>query len=209
MKIIFARHGESYANLRHEIANRGLRYGLTIRGRKQAQELASRLEKFQITRIYSSPLLRAIETTIILSYHLNIDYEIVDCLREFDCGIAEGRTDEAAWRLWKSLFFAWIDDQDWEKRIEGGESFYDLRNRFLPFIDDLKGHYGNGPENILCLTHGGLLGMMLPLVLVNVDTDFMRQQSYDYASFIVSKLSPDGLICTHWNGELTGSVEGY
>ena len=36
MRIFFIRHGESQANIRHEISNRGLRYGLTMQGREQA-----------------------------------------------------------------------------------------------------------------------------------------------------------------------------
>ena len=65
MRIYFARHGESQANLLHEISNRGLKHGLTRRGREQAVALADRLQNLAVTHIYSSPLLRAIETSVI------------------------------------------------------------------------------------------------------------------------------------------------
>ncbi len=37
MRIYLIRHGESQANLLHEISNRGLRHGLTPKGREQAE----------------------------------------------------------------------------------------------------------------------------------------------------------------------------
>jgi len=56
-----------------------------------------------ITRIYSSPLLRAIETSVILAYRLDADYEVVEALREYDCGILEDRSNEAGWQMWQVL----------------------------------------------------------------------------------------------------------
>ena len=44
----------------------------------------------------SSPVLRAIEASVIVANRLDVEYEFVDALREFDCGILEGRIDEAA-----------------------------------------------------------------------------------------------------------------
>ena len=137
MKICFARHGESQANLLHEISNRGLRHGLTRKGREQAVMLAHRLQGLPITRIYSSPLLRAIETSVFLADRLDLDYEVVEALREYDCGILEGRSDEDSWQMWQELFDAWSKHKQWAKRIEGGESFHEVRSRFVSLIDDL------------------------------------------------------------------------
>ncbi len=200
MKIFFARHGESQANLRHEISNRGLKYGLTTKGREQALALALKLEKKQISRIFTSPVLRAIETTVIIANRLNVDYEVAEHLREFDCGIAEGRSDPEAWAMWKSLFEAWTERQECDRRIEGGESFNDIRQRFVPFIDEIIRTYRNTPENIMLVAHGGLFWTMLPVILSNVNYGFMEGHSFDYTTFIETDLKPEGLTCTYWNG---------
>ena len=54
MKLYFVRHGESEANLLHELSNRGLRHGLTDLGREQAgllaEESASLLRSFFAAR---------------------------------------------------------------------------------------------------------------------------------------------------------------
>ena len=60
MRIYFSRHGESEANLLHEHANRGFKYGLTETGRAQTAALSARLENVPLARIYSSPLKRAV-----------------------------------------------------------------------------------------------------------------------------------------------------
>jgi len=202
MRIYFVRHGESQANVQHVISNRGLQHGLTRKGRQQALALAHRLQGLPITRIYSSPVLRAIETSVILASQLDLDYETVDALREYDCGILEGRSDEAAWQLWQELFDAWVIHKRWERRIEGGESFYNIRERFVPFIEGLVRQYGSTDDGVLCVSHGGVYWMMLPLVLKNVDHAFISKHGFDYATDIVSELRPEGLVCVEWNGRL-------
>jgi broad specificity phosphatase PhoE len=206
MRIYFARHGESQANLLHEISNRGLRHGLTRRGREQAISLAQRLEGRQITHIYCSPLLRAIETSVIVANRLNLDYEVIDALREYDCGILEGRSDEAAWKEWKGQFDAWVVHRRWEQRIEGGESFQDIRARFEPFVEHLTERYAATDAEIICIAHGGLYWMMLPVVLRNVDTDLIARYRFEYTACIIAELRSDGLICVEWNGHMVEEI---
>ena len=201
MRITFTRHGESQANVTHEVSNRGLRHGLTRVGREQTVALAERLCGSPITRIYSSPLLRAIETSVLLAHQLDSDYEVVDALREYDCGSIEGRSDEASWKSWQELWDAWVKHQQWERRIEGGESFHDVRDRFVPFIDNLIQLYQHTDANLLCVGHGGLYWMMLPLVLRNVDTELIsKRRGFPYGTLVVSEWSPEGLVCREWSG---------
>jgi len=137
---------------------------------------------------------------VILATRLDLDYEVVEALREYDCGILEGRSDEATWQAWKGLFEDWVAHRRWERRIEGGESFYDIRERFVPFIEGLVRQHGRSDEGLLCVAHGGLYWMMLPLVLRNVDHDLISRHGFDYTSCIVSELRPEELVCVTWNG---------
>jgi 2,3-bisphosphoglycerate-dependent phosphoglycerate mutase len=205
MKIYFSRHGESQANILHEISNRGLRHPLTAAGRRQAAALAEALRPQAITRVYSSPVLRAIETSIIVAHQLGVDYEVTGALREYDMGELEGRTDDQAWQIWRELFDAWLSDQRYDQRAPGGESFLEVRDRFMPFIDRLIRQHKQSDANLLCVGHGGLYWMMLPLVLANVDVDFIREQGgFNYTGVIVAEVKPDGLVCMEWNGQVFG-----
>ncbi len=198
MKLYFVRHGESHANMLHEISNRGLRHGLTERGREQALNLAKKLENRSIWHIFSSPLLRAIETSIILANYMGIYYDVVDALREYDCGVLEGRSDEEAWRLWQELYDAWTIDQKWEEKIDGGENFINLRERFTEFIAGLVDRYENTDAQLVCVSHGGVYRMMLPLVMKELDTRRVAEEGFGYTSCIVSEWHPTGLQFVEW-----------
>lgn len=203
MRILFARHGESQANISHEISNRGLRHPLTQKGREQAALLAQRLESESITRIYSSPVLRAIETSVIAANHLCVDYDVTEALREYDMGELEGRSDEKTWEAWKELFDAWAIHRRWEQHMPGGESFHDVKKRFVPFIERLVDQYRRTDATLLCIAHGGLYWMMLPLVLHNVNFAFIqRYGAFPYASWVTSELKQGRLFCVRWNDTL-------
>ena len=200
MKIFFARHGESQANLLHEISNRGLKHPLTMKGREQALLLAQKIKDEQISYIYSSPVLRAIETTVLVANQLAVEYEVIEALREYDMGELEGRSDDKTWELWKELFDAWAIHRRWEQHMPGGETFYDVQKRFLPFIQELVDRYKRTDTNILCIGHGGLYWMILPLVLKNVNFAFIqRYGAFPYASWVTSELKQGMLFCVRWN----------
>jgi len=200
MRIYFTRHGESEANLLREHSNRGFKHPLTAKGRDQATALAQKLADVPVTRLFTSPIMRAVQTAEILSGTLGVHYEITDALREYDCGILEGRADEAAWQLHFAVFNAWVHQKDWERRIEGGESFIEIRDRFVPFIEQLIVEYGESPVNIVLVGHGGLYRCMLPLVLANADSDFVLKQPMGNTACIVAETRPEGLAWIEWGG---------
>ncbi len=200
MKIYFVRHAESQANLLHVISNRNMAHGLTDNGRAQAKKLAVQLQSQHIDRLYSSPLQRAVETSEIIGEVLGIDYETNDGLREFDCGIAEGRSDKAAWALWQAEYDAWVLNQDYDYKIEGGEDFWTVHQRFVSFTNRLLASYAGTSAGILCIGHGGLYSVMFPQVMKNVTPAMMMKYGFDHISCIVAEPAPGGMMCVEWNG---------
>lgn len=200
MQIYFTRPGESEANLLREHSNRGFRHPLTATGREQAAALARNLAGMAVTRLFASPIMRAVQTAEILSEALGVPYEITDALREYDCGILEGQADEAAWQTHFAVFEAWVRRGEWERRIEGGESFLEIRDRFVPFIERLIAEYGASSANIVLVGHGGLYRCMLPLVLVNADCEFVLNQPLGYTARIIAEARPEGLTWIEWAG---------
>ena len=198
MKILFVRHGESEANLLRVISNRGWQHGLTERGKEQAAALGRKLQRFPVTRLYTSPLLRAVQTGEILAGDLGVGYEVTGALREFDCGVAEGRSDQASWDLYHELWHDWLDLGRWEQRIEGGESYLEVRARFVPFVEHLVAEHAGDPGSLILVGHGGLYQAMLPLVLGNVDRDFVSTHPIQNAGLIVAEAGEAGLICSMW-----------
>jgi broad specificity phosphatase PhoE len=174
---------------------------LTPAGRQQAAALANTLQDQSVTRIYTSPVLRAIETAIILAGQLEVDYEVIDALREYDMGVREGCSDPGVWQVWFAVLEAWKNQARWGERVEGGESFHEVRQRFVPFIERLIQEHGKNEAHLVCVGHCGLYQMMLPQVLSNVDEAFIaRQGGFSYTACIMTELTPSGLACTSWNG---------
>jgi broad specificity phosphatase PhoE len=198
MRLYFVRHGESEANRLNEFSNRGLKHGLTAQGMEQARALARTLRDVPAARLFSSPLLRAVQTAQILSDGLGIPYEVTDALREYDCGILEGKSDAASWEVFDAVSAAWLRDKDWARRIEGGESFMDIQQRFVPYIERLVEEYEGSSQGLITVGHGGLYRCMLPLVLVNIDFSFAQGQPIGNTDCITAELRPEGLTCLTW-----------
>jgi broad specificity phosphatase PhoE len=199
MKLYFMRHGESEANVLHEVSNRGHKHGLTLLGRSQAEQLASTLSEIAPSRIFSSPLLRTVQTAEILSAYLSIPFQVTDALREYDCGIIEGRSDAEAWRIWSAGIQACLRG-DWQYRIPEGESLLDIRKRFEPFINLLISTYGATDERIVLVGHGGVYRCMFPLVLSNVDAQFSLTHNIKNTGIIIAESRGDALVCLDWCG---------
>jgi probable phosphoglycerate mutase len=199
MRIYFSRHGESYANISREVSNRGLKHPLTPAGRSQADALADKLVGKGIVRVYASPVLRALETGILVANHLGVDYEVNDALREYDCGELEGRSDEACWQQMDELARAWVVDHAWERRHPGGENGWEVRNRFDTFVKELVRKHAPANENVVCVSHGGVYWLALPLLLTNLKVSFLVKHGLGYTACCTVEPRPEGLAAVEWN----------
>jgi probable phosphoglycerate mutase len=195
MKLYFVRHGKSEANIQHVISNRASHFGLTELGRGQAQTLAEKLRDIPITAIFSSPVLRAKETADIVSRSFYLPYQVTEALREYDCGYLEGRSDEESWKQHRKYYEDWTVHHNYSSKPTAGESFIDIQNRFLPFIESLK---HRNDEHILLIGHGGTFHLMLPLVLTNIDSDFVRSHGIGHTECIIAELHANGFKCLQW-----------
>ena len=200
MRIYFTRHGESEANILREFSSRGIKHGLTEKGRGQMDDLAGKLASVCVTRILTSPLLRAKESSEILGKVLEVPISVAEALREIDVGDFEGRRDKEAWERY------WQLRKDWsagklDSRIEGGESLKDLERRFVPFLRTLEA--GVMPdEEIVLVGHSGLYCAVLPMILRNVDSIFAESHGIEKASYVLAEEAGDSLTCKQW-GEIS------
>lgn len=198
MKLYFIRHGQSEANTLHVISNRESPFGLTDLGKDQAAALANVLKEIPFTAVYSSPILRARQTADILSKPFGLSHQVTEALREYDCGILEDRSDVISWKLYQKFFEDWTLRHDLESKPEGGESFLDIQNRFVPFIESLTRDHMDTDHHILLVGHGGLFQLMLPLVLTNVDRPFVKAHGIGHTECVIAEHGSDGLICLQW-----------
>ena len=198
MKLYFVRHGESEANTQHVISNRASPFPLTLIGRQQAQALARNLQNVPVTSIFSSPILRARETAEILSAAFDHAYQVTEALREYDCGILEEKSDQESWRLHREIAEDWARHHNYQRKAEGGECFSDIQARFIPFVEGLILNHRNTEAHILLVGHGGLFQLMLPLLLDNVDAEFVRVHEIGHTDYVLAQPRADGMTCLQW-----------
>jgi len=198
MKIYFARHGESEANVLHVFSNSGQRHPLTEKGVGQAYSLADALKPTQFAAIYTSPVLRAVQTSQILSKELGAPVTISQALREFDVGELEGRSDEKAWQAHVSLIKNWRFPANWDEKHAGGESYNDMRLRFVPFVDQLIRRNARKDINILAVSHGGLYMCMLPLIFDNIGFEYALEHPLQNTSMVIGSFYGSKRECLAW-----------
>ena len=146
----FARHSEAETNAKGICSSDSNdSYGLTDKGRKQAEEMGKKLKNENITSIYVSPYLRTRETAKIICNVIDFpkDKIIIDeRIHEYSFGDFNGKP------------FSEFLDYEAKKMLTydiptpNGESYLDAKKRFGSFVYDTDKKHSD--ETILVVTHG-------------------------------------------------------
>jgi broad specificity phosphatase PhoE len=160
VNVYFVRHAESRDNAlrKHQVAS----VGLSELGIKQAKCVTQRLVTKYIDAVISSPYERARQTAEFISAAVRKPIEFTALLTELKRPTAiEGRSydDPEAVRI-RCAITANLHDPAW--RYADEETFFDARERAIQcitFITQLD------KSNVLVITHGGILGMIIAVML--------------------------------------------
>jgi broad specificity phosphatase PhoE len=151
MNIYLIRHGRqnsSLCNVNVELAKEGHR---------QAELLGKRLVSFQIDSLYSSDLIRAVQTAEIVNQFIHQQHIIRDNIREISFGDMEGKSVEYIsqhYKDFKTEQMRLLHDVPYP----GGECGMDVYNRAIVTIDEI---IHSDKENIAVVTHGGVIRALL------------------------------------------------
>jgi len=147
--ILLARHGETDWNAVGRWQGHTDR-ALTERGRRQAVELAERLANANIDAVYSSDLLRAVETAEPVAKRLGLPLQTLPELREVDVGTWAGLTRDEVAERFPDGFRRW---SEWQTGWENGETYDEMGKRVVGAILKLADEHQGG--RILVVSHGG------------------------------------------------------
>lgn len=153
--LYFLRHGESAGNIAR-IAQGRADFPLTDQGRDQAARAGRWFAERHVDLILSSPLLRASETAEIIARKARVSpvHEREELI-EIDIGLISGLNwEEAAARHPEVMRQFHIHSWD---GVPGAESSNVLYQRALAVWELILNHVANGTQNILAVTHSGLL----------------------------------------------------
>ena len=136
---------------------------LTDEGKAQADELASLVQRsdLEINHIYSSGLLRAMQTAQSVADKLHLPIISMQEFREVNNGDLAGMKNELASTMYPGLYWNTLG---WEQRYPGGESPREFYERISTAWDAFQKMALEQNENVLLVTHGGVINVILSIV---------------------------------------------
>ena len=170
-KFLIIRHGQSTANLEERYAG-WYDAPLTDLGRKQAAITTDYiLKNYHVDAVYSSDLIRAVETVKEIAARANVPLVKEKALREIDGGEWEEKQVEEIAREYPEQAYLWKTDIG-KARPTGGESFAELQVRIDSAFRKIAAE--NDGKTVVVASHGGAIRTMQCL-FENVPIEDMRK----------------------------------
>jgi broad specificity phosphatase PhoE len=132
-RILLVRHGESQGNAERRFGGHSPT-PLSELGHRQAEATARALAAERVTAVYSSDLLRAVQTAEPLARATGLEIQTTAALRERSVGLMEGLTFEEAAAAHPEEYAALLR-RDFDHVLRGGESYRQLLDRAAAELD--------------------------------------------------------------------------
>lgn len=184
MNIYLIRHGRQNSKLCN------IDVDLSEEGRHQSALVGERLATIGMEAVYSSHLIRAVETAREANRYWNAKHIIRQELREISFGDMEGMADE-------EIAAIYGDFQKEQARLEqdlpypGGECAGDVMKRAIPVLEEIA---ASGYQNVAVVTHGGVIRSV---------TSALLHMEPKYYRLLGNSLENCSITEVHWN-EKTG-----
>jgi alpha-ribazole phosphatase/probable phosphoglycerate mutase len=156
MKWYFIRHGEIESN-RKKIYAGWSEEELTPKGRRQSIKVARELGFFEIERIYTSPLKRAVQTAEIICDFLKKTPIVERSFKELRLGIWQGMHEEEVARDYPEEWETW-KTRPAELFLQGRETLYELLERLLLSMRRIAAVKNRG--NVAVITHAAAIRVL-------------------------------------------------
>ncbi len=130
---------------------------LSEEGRIQAGLLRDRIRNYPIDALYSSNLIRAVQTAQIINEAFMLPHEIREELQEISFGLMTGKSDEYVAEHFSDFKAEQMELME-DIPYPGGENGTSVYERAMPVIQELV---QSGKKNIVVVTHGGTIRVLL------------------------------------------------
>lgn len=157
MRLYLVRHGETELNKEFRFIGR-TDVGLSESGRLQAKKVAERLSEKKIKAVYSSDMLRAVQTAEIITEPLGLNAKLLEGLREIDFGNWEGLTYYEIEEMDGDHLTAWIEDPI-NINIPKGETWEHFESRVLKSMSLIIKEEKDG--EVVIVSHGGPIKLLV------------------------------------------------
>lgn len=155
MRMYLIRHGRQCSKLCNVDVD------LAEEGWRQAALVGERLVPAKIDVVYSSDMVRAVQTAQAANLYWNVEHIIRPKLREICFGELEGMSDEAIEEQYGDVKRE-MDRMEKDVPYPGGECSADVAGRALPVLKEIA---LSGCKNAAVVTHGGVIRSVLACIL--------------------------------------------
>jgi broad specificity phosphatase PhoE len=169
-RVILVRHGQSQGNAERRFGGH-TPTPLSQLGHAQAEATARALAAEGVTAIYSSDLLRAVQTAEPLARATGLSVEQTDAFRERSVGIMEGLTFEDAAAAHPEEYAALVR-RDFEHVLAGGESYRQLLDRASARLE--RAIEQNPGGRIALFSHTGTICILVLHLLGALDAPTLK-----------------------------------
>ena len=193
--IIFLRHGQAENNTKKILAGRSPGVNLTATGIQQAEEAGKMLESLNISKIYSSPIDRALQTAEIVGKHCDLDITSDQRLIELDMGKFTKMPYDEIFAKHGNVFLKFYEGSS-EVSENGVETFAEVKKRVNEMVDFVISKHKN--ENVVLVTHMDPIKAMIGQVL-KLDPEVLFSLIIANASLSIIKNSDQNFYLTAIN----------
>lgn len=165
--LFLIRHGQSDGNAAGRFGGHGPT-PLSELGREQAERTAEVLAKERVTAIYTSDLLRAVQTAEPLGKLLNLPINEREAFRERNVGVLQGLTFDESRQQYPRDYYALIN-RDIHHVITEGESYRHLLRRITAEMRNILRN--NQRQRIAIFSHTGAICFMTLHLLGAINRD--------------------------------------
>lgn len=194
-RIVMVRHGETPYNVERKFQG-SADIPLNDRGRSQAKFTMAALSNTHIDAIYSSPLVRAVETAEIIRSGRVLEVKRLGDLREMTVGDWEGFTIDEINSRYPEEYATWQNHPDMF-RLEGADTLESVRDRTVAAIKAIAKE--NAGKTVLVVSHICSLSTAM-LTFAGLPISKLWEHPVKNASINIIEFSDEGEISIiEWN----------
>jgi len=149
VNLILVRHGETEFNRQRLILGRGPE-PLNATGQAQAMAAAVAVSRNAPFVLYSSPIVRTIQTAEAIASECSVAFTPMPGLEEIDAGDLEGLTGSQLQEQYPDVMRGWRNDPA-SAKMPNGESLGDVQNRTWAVINDIAQRHED--DTVVIVTH--------------------------------------------------------
>lgn len=191
-RVLLIRHGQSQGNAEGRFGGHSAT-PLSARGRAQAEATARTLANERVTAIYSSDLMRAVETAQPLARALKLEINRAAAFRERSVGQMEGFTFQEAAEQFPADYAALLR-RDFDLVLTGGESYRQMLDRAAHALDAAID--ANRGGSVAVFSHTGTICILALHLMGALDAPTLRPVWLTTANCGVARfeLRDDGFV---------------